>query len=395
MPQGLGVVRTDNFAADLAPDNKVTWQYHVKGIEEMVVSDVIAPPGGKPIVALWDRTAFVIHDPDTYTATQVHPEQFSTGWDVTYRPNDPRYIAVVSTNHQDNANYSRYSTDGGLTWQPFDSLANKTHPTNLRYGSIAAAYSGETYPNSLVWVTPFMTVPYYSLDGGATWQASNWIKDEKNKLIPTGFWNQYFRWQGLIADPWQEGAYFMHVKIHEGNAYLARSVDGGKNWSIVSKGELPLYGHHAHLRANPDVQGHLWYANGVAEDQRGLWRSVNAGVTFEQLINVDAAAGIALGKAAPGSHYATLFLIGIVGGQEGVYRSTDEGATWDFLTQFPLGYIDQPWSISGDWDQFGVVYLGIGGSSFVIGREIIPEPSALGMMLLMSSTLMIRQRSGR
>jgi hypothetical protein len=52
----------------------------------------------------------------------------------------------------------------------------------------------------------------------------------------------------------------------------------------------------------------------------------------------------------------------------GVWRSTDEGASWDRIAEFPLGIFDVVMAVAGDPEIFGRVYIGWSGNSFAYGQ---------------------------
>ncbi|TWT46852.1 hypothetical protein [Botrimarina hoheduenensis] len=374
MAEGVGVWYSDLTPAEL-DDDRMTFNYQSEGIEEMVPLDIVAPPGGAVISFGWDRTGFRHENPDTYTATQVFPDRFSAGWDGAYRPGTPTYLVTTSADDLPFSGYRNnagYSTDGGVTWQPFASLAAGTHPDDLKFGAIAAAKADAAHPNSLVWLPADSTRPYFSTDGGATWsRAAGWPveppgSDSAGQPISSGLWFRYFRFQGLVADPHQAGAYWLTVK----NRGLWRSEDGGDSWQIVSD-TLPNWGHHATLLADPSSADRLWYANGDQEspsDYHGLFVSNDSGLTFTEIPGTEHALDVALGAAAPGSDSLTVYLLGIVQGQQGLFRSLDDGANWDFLVHYPMGIFDAPLLIEASPDRFGEVYVGFSGTGFAIGR---------------------------
>ena len=47
----------------------VTWNDQSVGIEQLVANQIIVPPGGKPVVASWDRPFFYVSDPNAYPST--------------------------------------------------------------------------------------------------------------------------------------------------------------------------------------------------------------------------------------------------------------------------------------------------------------------------------------
>ncbi|MPY88732.1 MAG: hypothetical protein GEU99_12490 [Luteitalea sp.] len=51
----------------------------------------------------------------------------------------------------------------------------------------------------------------------------------------------------------------------------------------------------------------------------------------------------------------------------GIWRSTDEGETWQLLAQHPAGYYTTVQVVTGDMNILGRVYVGFNGHSFVYG----------------------------
>jgi len=49
-------------------------------------------------------------------------------------------------------------------------------------------------------------------------------------------------------------------------------------------------------------------------------------------------------------------------------RSTDSAATWQAIGTFPFGTLDGPAGMDGDKEVFGRVYMGLGGSGWVVGE---------------------------
>ena len=86
---------------------------------------------------------------------------------------------------------------------------------------------------------------------------------------------------------------------------------------------------------------------------------------------MDTVATVGFGKAAPcasqhcvsqhGAGYPAIYLTGIVGGVQGIFRSADGGASWTRINTGAQqwGWIGQ--SITGDPDVYGLVYVGTNG----------------------------------
>jgi hypothetical protein len=72
-------------------------------------------------------------------------------------------------------------------------------------------------------------------------------------------------------------------------------------------------------------------------------------------------ATLGFGKAAPGAAYPAIYLVGVVGGVQGIFRSADQGASW---VRINTGAEQWGWTgqtITGDLHRFGRVYLGTNG----------------------------------
>jgi len=136
----------------------------------------------------------------------------------------------------------------------------------------------------------------------------------------------------------------------------------------VAAGLAPNYFANTSLAVNPNAEGDLWLADGNT-----VYHSTDSGATWTKLSNfasifagnqwaqVQGASIVALGKAKSGASYsAAVYVVGVINGVWGVYRSDDAGATWtrfnDDAHQF--GGIGM---MAGDWNTYGRIYVsGIG-----------------------------------
>ncbi len=117
--------------------------------------------------------------------------------------------------------------------------------------------------------------------------------------------------------------------------------------------------------AVPGVAGDLWIAGGA----RGSCTPPTAAAPSPRSARCSPASAVGFGKAAPGASYQALYLIGTVNGVTGVFRSTDQGATWlrvnDDTHQW--GAIGGVGVITGDPDTYGRVYVGTNGRGLQYG----------------------------
>ena len=128
------------------------------------------------------------------------------------------------------------------------------------------------------------------------------------------------------------------------------------------RGRGDVRGGQDRVYATPGRERDLWIA---AYD--GLYHSVSQdGYDFRQLDKVRTIYAFGFGKAKPGSDYPALYLIGVVNGQYGFFRSDDAALSWvrinDDAHQYGLVL-----HICGDMQEYGRVYVGTHGRGIVTG----------------------------
>ncbi len=115
---------------------------------------------------------------------------------------------------------------------------------------------------------------------------------------------------------------------------MYRSDDAGQTWQHIGLEDSWSIAEIAIHPTDPNivlvaVLGHLWSKN----RQRGLFRTVNGGKTWEHVLYLDDATGandIVIAPSDPLVMYASLWEVypGVSGKNSGVYRSGDGGKTW-------------------------------------------------------------------
>ncbi len=116
-----------------------------------------------------------------------------------------------------------------------------------------------------------------------------------------------------------------------------RSDDGGKTWRNTGLPDSYHIGEVAVHPQNPDVVfvavlGHFWSTN----ENRGLYRTVDGGKTWEHVLYVNERTGandVVIAPSNPDVIYVSMWENnpGVSGQESGVYRSSDGGATWKRL----------------------------------------------------------------
>jgi hypothetical protein len=116
--EGVGVWETQ-LPTSISWNTPIVWNSHSMGIEQLVTNEVLAPAGGNPIFASWDRAFFEMGNLDSYP-TSYGGGAFSMGWSIDYASSNPGFIVGISDWW--GTENSGFSTDGGKTWQKFAGL---------------------------------------------------------------------------------------------------------------------------------------------------------------------------------------------------------------------------------------------------------------------------------
>jgi hypothetical protein len=190
---------------------------------------------------------------------------------------------------------------------------------------------------------PQAAAPVYSTDQGKTWTDVSGLA--------AGV--------AVVADPVSPKVFYA---FDQSTGTLYASADGGATFTAETAGLVagtPSEGTSSLslLHAVPGRSGDLWLTGGDGS----LYHSADGGKTFGQDSSVGTVATVGFGRGAPGASYPAIYLTGIVGGVQGIFRSTDGGATWTRINTGAQqwGWIGQ--TITGDPNVYGLVYAGTNG----------------------------------
>ena len=374
MASGIGVWLTLPSNDDAKPK----WRSQTRGIEELIVNDLVVPPGGKPLVAVQDRGVFRIESPELYPFTHGPDRDVPIrhAWSVDYAAGDPSFIAYIANGGANDR--SGFSNDGGRHWSPFASNSPALVPGNLG-GTIAVSTR-----NNIVWAPANNGRPFFTVDGGKSWQLARFPADLPTSGELGWSFSFYQNRHVFAADRVQPNTFYAYNYGPSSAPSVAgayRSSDGGATWVKVSAGfGVPgAMGTSARLASVPGQSGHLFFAIGTTGSQQPhpynepLQRSRDGGRTWHAVKRTQEIWAIGFGKAAPGKAYPAIYIAGYANSdrEPAIYRSIDDAETWQRLTVYPNGNVDSIRAISGDMNAYGRVYFGFSGSG--AGYGVVAE----------------------
>lgn len=355
--EGIGFWFTDLPPGPGSPP-AITFTGQSQGIEQLVATNILAPPGGKPIVASWDRPVFRIDDPEVYPETHG-PDNANAiigGWALDYAATDPTFVAGIMSWGEEK---SGYSTDGGKSWTPFASYP----PLERAFGGCLAVSS----PQNIVWAASDNQPAFVTNNGGASWTAIT-LPGLPAKGESGWSFAHYLNRHIVAADRVKPGVFYLYNYLKG----LYRSEDGGSTWALVHKGEIGAWtGYNAKLRSAPGKAEQLYFTAGPQSGAKPaaspFMRSNDGGATWRPVPRVLEVMAFGFGKAAKASGDPAIFIVGWVDKTYGLWRSDDGAASWTKIGDYPLGSLDEIRTVEGDKDTFGKVYIGFGGSGFAYG----------------------------
>ncbi len=337
---------TDWFGIWYTPDvwaGTTDWYTLEKGHEETVVLTMVSPPDGALVYSgVADVSGFKHVGTDAYPEKRLCP--YSECFSIAVCESKPANLAVVGAKSWGGQQTGlSTSSDFGETWNP------RTLPEGCSLGMIAVS-SAE--PAKMVYVSGAGKA-YYTHDAGGSWEACRGIPE--NIIALKDIWKR----DDVLVSDMTDGSFFI-LK----DSVLYHSKDGAE-WK--SKRKMPvLAGPDAekNMTAAPGLTGQLWFCL----DSAGLWKTSDAGDTYQQVKGFQVARQVSCGAPEPGFPYPAVYCYGMRDGKWGLYRSVDSGAHWlrvnDDEHQFPGGVK----AIAADRKIFGRIYIGSGGCGVYYGE---------------------------
>jgi photosystem II stability/assembly factor-like uncharacterized protein len=311
------------------------WSVRAQGLEETAVLDLISPPWGAPLISALGDIGVYRHDrldvvpPDGQAANPVSGSSPS----LDYAAAAEGFVVRVA--YGGAGQRGAYSTDGGVSWQPFaGEPAGSSQPGKIVVGTDA---------RTIVWV-PGDVVPHYSRDRGATWTPVTGLPAQVAVV-------------GDRVDP----SSFYAFDAGTGTAY--RSTNGGATFLPSATG-LPTGA--GKLETVLDRAGHCWLAAGKG----GLLRSTDYGVSYQRVATIEESYTIGFGKAARRRTEMAVYTSGRVAGVRGIFRSDDSAKSWVRVNDDRHQFASTGDAIAGDPRVYGRVYLSTNGLGIPYGEPV-------------------------
>lgn len=324
------------FTCDDINASTTSWKFDVKGMEETVVLDAISIPGGKFISAVGDQYGAAYSDVYAYPA-QVHTPTVTSNNGIAFAANNINKVVRATDKLY-------YSTDQGSTWTP----AAVTNGGG--YGKVALSADG----NTTLHCPGGGSTTYYSTNNGGSWTSTGVTNvQDAHPIADYVNANKFY-----IYDP---GSGQLLVSTNKGVSFTASSSNPGQGGS-------------RRARAVPGNEGHVWVAL-----SNGLTYTTNNGTSWTTVSNVTYCGAVGFGKAATGATYPAVYIWGIVGGVKGIFRSTDQGASWTRINDdaHEWGGPGNGNFVMGDMNVFGRVYMSTVGRGLVTIESGACTPSAI------------------
>lgn len=403
--QGIGVWTVSAYS--FVASGTAAWQSKSAGIEQLVVNKVISAPADSVVpsgslnVAVEDRGSFHISDPDTYPTRHQPSNLFNASWDLDYSAKTPSYLVSNYGDNQGQRLDAGYSTDGGANWVKFGSMplgtagancasGSSTNAFNYGFGSMAVGDVDHANNIGHIAWSGVNKWPCYSANEGRTWNPVTISGLSPSTANLSAFSGSLWHSRHILAADKGPSAgdhkifYMLYSSANSATGGIYKSTNDGANWSRVlaepSSNADPMWaalhfsGYNAQIEAVPGQSGDVFFTAGhdgstpdvaTANSAFNFLRTTDGGANWSVVPNVKEVYHFGFGKPMPSSSYPTIFIVGWVNNQFGVWRSSDNCASWVNLGNFPGGSMDAVRTVSGDMNIAGRVYIGFLGSGAV------------------------------
>lgn len=340
---GGGLWMSRNLTAAGKPE-AVWFDANLTGFEESAVIQMVSPTGGATLLAAIGDTGGAAWDDVTKSpAAGLFRPNTESNFSVDYAGQKPGFVARTVGN---TGTHGFYSDDAGASWTPFAASPYKPSAQGQPWkspGTIAVSAKA----SALLWA-PGADPASFSNDGGKSWTASaGWPAGHDQALIP-------------VADKVADGVFYVHDRS---GGHILVSVDGGATFKPIVSGIPPVATWaRSQMAVVPTRMRDLWLAL-----PDGLLHSRDSDAAMSSVRGVDTAWAVGFGAPAVKDGYPAVYLYGTVKGQEGLWRSDDEGANWVRINDDRHRFGDMH-AITGDPLEYGTVYIAPHGRGILVGK---------------------------
>lgn len=350
---GFGGWETFNLSA-VERGEKVIWSLLSEGIEETVPLELYAPAEGARLISgVGDYGSFTHRDltRPAQEGSHANPHFANCNGVSGAWLKQGTIVRVGYPFHNPTALGISYSEDGGDSWTQCPSVP----VDKARNGHIAVSADGENW----IW-TPDRSNAYLTRDKGASWVQCQGLPQNMrviaDKVNPKRFYG---------VDAVNEIVYSSEdggLTFRADTLALTVRQPSRRPQAVARNSRGDSRGGQDRIYSMPGREKDLWIA---AYD--GLYHSTSLeGYDFKALDKVRTIYAFGYGKEAPGKNYPTLYIIGVVNGKYGFFRSDDIARSWvrinDDAHQYGLVL-----HICGDMQEYGRVYVGTHGRGIVTG----------------------------
>ncbi|HNX04790.1 MAG TPA: hypothetical protein PKI32_04775 [Opitutales bacterium] len=366
---GFGGMESFDFGkvdAATSKENGNTWVPMMAGIEESVPLDMLAPSEGATLItAVGDYGGFVHDDLDVFApeGNFANP-RFDNTTGLALAEGKQSEIVRVGTSWKGKTANIAFSHDGGRSW-----VCGSNPAEGARNGSVALSSDGTTVvwtPDPIrkpgdwrVIVRTFL--PQRSVDGGRTWTSCaglpEGIRVTADKVNPQRFY-----------------AFDVFART------FFESGDGAVSFSarrVTLEGGIPVV-----PEQRGDGRGGQDRVCTEPGREKGVWLALFDGLyamdaegRFARVPHVTELRAFAFGKAAHGAARPAIYVVGIVDGVRGIFRSDDLGANFVRINDDR-----HQWAslllLEGDMRTYGRIYVGTHGRGALYGDIAAPSDDA-------------------
>lgn len=332
---GATIFGTTNFTK-LGSGEKVNVTVMCEGIEETAIFDFVSPTDSDPdapdLYSIMGDIYGFRHQ-DAAVAPEEHFGDFAST-SIDCGMNNSK-VVVRTTEDSNFGNGLWYSLDGGETWNDVETV-----PEGVSGGGGQAVVS--TDGKVILWEPGQIgSMTYRTEDYGKTWEQCENLpssaKLESDVIDPNIFY-------GVV-----NGAFYV-------------SEDGGKSFRLITQFLLT----NVEYEANPFASGQLYVTAGSGgvyflDIKDGELKGLTSGIEVNAL---------GLGKNETDSGIPAIFVLGSTEAEgQGVYLSTDNGATWKRINDDTQKWGNVNSRIAGDPKTFGRCYISTNGRGIIMGNK--------------------------